>query len=72
MFDVIDVDQDRLDLNMDTSSVTSAAPAVSAVPPTAATASWKFRRCSCGKRMSSLNYDHHSVCSFCRGFEWYD
>ena len=71
--DVIDADQDLLDLNMDTSSVTSAVPAVSsavsAIPPTAAAASGKIRRCSCGRKMSSLNYDHHSVCSFCRGFE---
>ena len=25
--------------------------------------------CCCGRRMSSLNYDHHSICSYCQGFE---
>ena len=56
VFDVADTDQDRLDLDLD-------------VLPATLAASGKFRHCQCGRRMSSLSYDHHSFCSFCRGCE---
>ena len=29
----------------------------------------KLRYCSCGKRMSTLTYDFHSVCVSCRGID---
>ena len=29
----------------------------------------KIRRCSCGKRMSCLKFDFHTVCSDCRGVD---
>ena len=44
----------------------SSAVDVSAVP-SAATPSG-FRRCACGRRMSSKTHDHHSFCVPCRGF----
>ena len=36
---------------------------------TAATPSGKIRRCPCGRRMSSLQHDFHSVCIVCRGVD---
>ena len=35
--------------------------------PSAATPSG-FRRCACGRRMSSKTHDPHSFCVHCRGF----
>ena len=29
----------------------------------------KIRRCSCGRRMSSLQHDFHSTCVVCRGVD---
>ena len=72
-FDVMDTDKDRFDMNLETSDVTAAAvtatPTVIAAAPTAATTSGKIRHCPCGRGMISLSYDHHSICSFCRGFD---
>ena len=72
-FDVMDTDQDRFDMNLETSVVTAdavtAMPTVTAAAPTAATPSGKICRCPCGRRLSSLSYEHHSICSFCSGFD---
>ena len=40
-----------------------------ATPAVVLAASGKFRRCQCGRRMSSLSYDHHCVCFLYRGCE---
>ena len=46
----------------------TSAPAVddSAAPPSATPSG--FRRCACGRRMSSKTHDHHAFCVTCRGF----
>ena len=64
-FDVMDTDQDRFDMNLEISDINAA---VTTATPTA-TSSGKIHCCPCGRRMSSLSYDHHSICSFCGGFD---
>ena len=84
-FDVMDIDQDRFDMSLEVSDVNAAVAtatpaATTAVPttttttttttaPTTAASLGKICRCPCGRRMSSLSYDHYSICSFCRGFD---
>ena len=46
----------------------AAMPAVPAATSAAPAASGKFQCCQCGRRMSNLFYDHHSVCSLFMGF----
>ena len=38
-------------------------------PSSSASPASKIRRCSCGKRMSCLKFDFHTVCSECRGVD---
>ena len=57
IFDFTDADQDRLDLDV-------LPPPAASTPPATAAALGKFRRCLCGRRMSSLSYDHHSLLLF--------
>ena len=45
------------------------APSTAAATPTAPAASGKFQHYQCGRRMSNLIYDHHSVCFVCMGFD---
>ena len=52
--DVLESDLDRVDMDM---------PSASAATPSS------FRRCACGRRMSSKTHDHHVFCVSCRGFE---
>ena len=69
-FDVMDTDQNRLDVILEMSDVNvSSAKMAATTTPTTVTSLGKIRRCSCGRRMSSLSYDHHSLCSICRGFD---
>ena len=68
----VDADQGRE--NSHTLPTPSAAPfsTAAAATPTAfaaaPAASWKFQRYQCGRRMSNLFYDDHSVCSLFMGF----
>ena len=57
-------------MNLEMSDVNaSSAQTAATAAPTTATSSGKIHLCSCGRRMSSLSYDHHSICSVCRGFD---
>ena len=55
--DLLESDLDRPGTVMESSSAVD----VSATPS-------GFRRCACGRRMSSKTHDHHSFCVHCRGF----
>ena len=59
--DFTDADQDCLDLDVLPPPAASTPPATVAATPAA---SEKFRRCLCGRRMSCLSYDHHSLLLF--------
>ena len=71
-----DADQDRWNSHvLPTPAATTPPPTAAAMPaapapavPAAPAVSGKFRRCQCGRRMSSLSYDHHSVLLFVWGF----
>ena len=60
--DMMDSDLKRSGTVMDPSTLDDSAA------PSAATPSG-FRRCACGRRMSSKTHDHHSFCVHCRGFD---
>ena len=63
--DLLESDLDRAGTDVEFTST----PAVddSAGPPTATHSG--FRRCACGRRMSSKTHDHHAFCVTCRGFQ---
>ena len=63
--DLLVSDLDRAGTDLEFAS----APAVddSAAPPFATPSG--FRRCACGRRMSSKSHDHHAFCVTCRGYQ---
>ena len=63
--DLLESDLDRAGSDLDFAP----APAVddSAAPPSATPSG--FRRCACGRRMSSNTHNHHAFCVTCRGYQ---
>ena len=64
-----DAVQDRWNSHMLPTPAATMPPTTAAATPAAPAVSGKFQCCQYGRRISSLSYDHHSVCSLYRGFE---